>query len=603
MSKVNHKHLPAGWAIAKIEDLILPDGVFIDGDWVESKDQDPNGDVRLIQLADIGDGIYQNRSSRFLTFEKAQELGCTFLKAGDVLIARMPDPLGRACIFPGDAKEAVTVVDVCIIRTGLGIENHRWLMGAINSPDFRKLIASLQSGVTRSRISRKNLATLSLPVPPLAEQQRIVAEVETQFSRLDAGVENLKRVQANLKHYRSAMLQAACEGQLVPTEAAFAQAEGRDYEPADQSLARILRERRAKWEADQHAKMKEQGKTPKDDKWRNKYKAPAAPNTSKLPELPQGWSWATVEQLAAFDAHSITDGPFGSNLKTEHYTSSGPRVIRLQNIGDGVFNDVHAHISHEHFEKLEKHRVNAGDIVIAVLGEKLPRACIIPSFVGEAIVKADCVRFKPNGDVAVAQYLNFALNAEPTRSRTSAIVHGVGRPRLTLGELKSIALPLPPYSEQQRIVAEVESRLSVLGDMEKAVDANLKRSVGLRQKILKEAFEGRLVPQDTTEESASVLLERIKLEREKLEAEKRSSRKKGVKKVEKKRSTPTVRRDLIEVLREAQEAITPEQLFKSAGYRADEVEEFYAELKKADRAQAFTQKVLDNGDVYLTARS
>src|SRR2546421_9201051 len=95
---------------------LLSDGLFIDGDWVESKDQDPDGEVRLIQLADIGDGVFRDRSSRFLTRDKAKELGCTFLKPGDILVARMPDPLGRACIFPGVAQPAVTAVDICILR-------------------------------------------------------------------------------------------------------------------------------------------------------------------------------------------------------------------------------------------------------------------------------------------------------------------------------------------------------------------------------------------------------------------------------------------------------------------------------------------------------
>ena len=110
------RELPSGWAYAGLPDLISSDGVFGDGDWIESKDQDQYGDVRLIQLADIGDGKYLDKSKRFLTHAKAIELGCTFLQRGDVLIARMPDPLGRACIFPGDSKEAVTVVDVCVVR-------------------------------------------------------------------------------------------------------------------------------------------------------------------------------------------------------------------------------------------------------------------------------------------------------------------------------------------------------------------------------------------------------------------------------------------------------------------------------------------------------
>jgi hypothetical protein len=111
MSELGKYKLPEGWAWATIPDLSGKAGVFIDGDWVESKDQDPDGDVRLIQLADVGDGFYRDKSDRFMTKAKAEELGCTFLKDGDVLIARMPDPLGHACIFPGDAKPSVTVVD------------------------------------------------------------------------------------------------------------------------------------------------------------------------------------------------------------------------------------------------------------------------------------------------------------------------------------------------------------------------------------------------------------------------------------------------------------------------------------------------------------
>src|SRR4051795_4144941 len=87
---------------------LLKDGLFVDGDWVESKDQDPNGEVRLIQLADIGNGEFLNKSARFLTLEKARELKCIFLKSGDILIARMPDPIGRACIFPGATQPCAT---------------------------------------------------------------------------------------------------------------------------------------------------------------------------------------------------------------------------------------------------------------------------------------------------------------------------------------------------------------------------------------------------------------------------------------------------------------------------------------------------------------
>lgn len=155
--------------------LLAEAEIFVDGDWVESKDQDPSGDVRLIQLADIGDGCYLSKSSRFLTSEKARELRCTFLQPGDILVARMPEPLGRACIFPGDTKNAVTVVDVCIIRIDNRHIDAKWLVHAINSPIIRQRISEYVSGTTRQRISRGNLAKIKISVPPLAEQRRISA--------------------------------------------------------------------------------------------------------------------------------------------------------------------------------------------------------------------------------------------------------------------------------------------------------------------------------------------------------------------------------------------------------------------------------------------
>ena len=109
-------NVPDGWTKTSLGELASSNAVFCDGDWVESKDQDPEGDVRLIQLADIGDGLYKSKSRRFLTSVKASELRCTFLKPGDLLIARMPDPLGRTCIFPGDPKSSVTVVGPLRVR-------------------------------------------------------------------------------------------------------------------------------------------------------------------------------------------------------------------------------------------------------------------------------------------------------------------------------------------------------------------------------------------------------------------------------------------------------------------------------------------------------
>lgn len=161
--------------VTTVGDLLADAEIYVDGDWIESKDQDPNGDVRLIQLADIGDGCYLDKSSRFLTSETAQRLRCTFLEPGDVLVARMPDPLGRACLFPGDVRKSITVVDVCVIRVNHQKLDSAWLVHAINSPIIRQRISEYVTGTTRQRISRGNLSKIKLSAPPLPEQRRIAA--------------------------------------------------------------------------------------------------------------------------------------------------------------------------------------------------------------------------------------------------------------------------------------------------------------------------------------------------------------------------------------------------------------------------------------------
>ncbi|MBI1808048.1 MAG: restriction endonuclease subunit S [Ignavibacteria bacterium] len=345
------------------------------------------------------------------------------------------------------------------------------------------------TGTTFKEISKAKLRGFDFPLPPLPEQHRIVAKIEELFTKLDAGVKALNEIKVQLKRYRQSVLKSAFEGKLT--------AEWRNAHKGELGSASILLEQ-----------IKEERKK----KLGNRYKEFPPIDTSELPELPEGWVWANLEELAANEPNSITDGPFGSNLKTSHYTTHGPRVIRLQNIADGEFIDEYAHISPNHFNSLKKHQIFAGDIVIASLGSEPPRSCIIPESVGVAIVKADCIRFNTH-PLMKNRWINFALNSDPTRKWGAKVVHGVGRPRLGLGKIRMIPIPVPSATEQNQIVSEIERCFSVADAIEKTVEQSLAQSERLRQSILKRAFEGKLVPQDPTDPPASELLEQIKRDR------------------------------------------------------------------------------------------
>jgi type I restriction enzyme S subunit len=459
-----------------IADLIKTDGIFVDGDWVETKDQDPQGNVRLIQLADVGDGNYRNRSARFLTSAKARELGCTFLKPGDLLIARMPDPLGRACIFPGDEKSSVTVVDVCIVRTGKGGTDHRWLMHRINSADMRAAIGGLQSGSTRKRISRSNLARIKFSVPSLGEQQRIVAEIEKQFTRLEAGVSLLKRLQAALKRYRASVLKAACEGRLVRTEAELARIENRSYETGEELLQRILKERREKW------------------KGKGNYKEPIQPVITGMPKLPLGWCWAGTQQLTEGIDNAMTIGPFGSNLMVKDYRETGVPLIFVREIRSENFRRSDTrYISQEKAAELATHKVRGGDLVITKMGEPPGDTAIYPESLPDAIATSDCIKLTPNRAGTTAAFLKHAIRAQPVTDQIERITRGVAQKKVSLARFKTVAVPFPPLAEQTRIVAEVERRLTVVEELDAVVSANLTRAIRLRQGILKDAFTEALI--------------------------------------------------------------------------------------------------------------
>ena len=182
-------------------------GFFSDGDWVESKDQDPEGDYRLLQLADIGDGVFLDKSSRWLNEEQFQRLRCTALAPNDILIARMPDPIARACLFPDHLPVSATVVDVAILRCGPG-QFPEFLVMLINDVTFRAAANSLITGTTRQRISRSNLSALTFALPPLAEQKRIVDIV----SSMDDVIQSTEQAVADAKNLRSGLLSDLLSG-------------------------------------------------------------------------------------------------------------------------------------------------------------------------------------------------------------------------------------------------------------------------------------------------------------------------------------------------------------------------------------------------------
>lgn len=400
--------------------------------------------------------------------------------------------------------------------------NSKYVAFHMQTKEYRERISYVSSGININNLKRQHIEGVPIHLAPFQEQGCIVEEIEKQFTRLDAAVEALKRVQANLMRYRASALKAAVEGRLVPTEAELARKEGRDYEPASELLKRILAERRNRWEEDYLAKMKAKGKTPEDDKWKAKHKEPTPPDTSNLPTLPEGWCWVCLGQLV----WSVKDGPHYS----PKYTEQGIPFISGGNVRpEGIdFDNAKKITSELHNELSQRCKPEKGDILYTKGGTT-----------GIARVNTYDIEFNVWVHVAVLKlagfvrpfYLQNALNSPYCYAQSQKYTHGVGNQDLGLTRMVNIVLPLPPLPEQERIVEEIDRKLSILEEAGLLIKANLNRGENLRQSVLRKAFQGQLVDQDPADEPASVLLERIRAERENDESNKKQKSRRPQKKI------------------------------------------------------------------------
>ena len=167
---------------------------------------------------------------------------------------------------------------------------------------------------------------------------------------------------------------------------------------------------------------------------------------------PKQWSSKTFQEAG----NRLSDGPFGSNLKSSHYSDSGVRVIRLGNIGVGKFiDDDRAFIPYDHYEKLKKYTCRAGEIVIGTLGDPNLRACLVPPSIEIAVNKSDCVHYLPRKDLLDEQYVCWFLNAPGTLRLAASMIHGQTRSRVSSGQIAKMPIRIPPLVLQREFATFV----------------------------------------------------------------------------------------------------------------------------------------------------
>ncbi|MBZ0096869.1 MAG: restriction endonuclease subunit S [Sulfuricella sp.] len=463
-----NSHLPADWAVARLGEL----ATAIQYGYTEKAQQEKVG-PRFLRITDIQDDKVDWSRVPFCVID-AKDKEKYLLRQGDLVFARTGATVGKSYLITGLIPESVFASYLIRVRLRPDIEP-KYVSYFFRSSNYWQQISESQAGIGQPNVNGKKLAEIQIPVAPPDQQKRIVAEIEKQFSRLDEAVANLKRVKANLKRYKAAVLKAAVEGKL--TEAWRKQHP--DTQPASELLQRILAERRAKWEQAELAKMKAKGKPPKDDAWKKKYPEPAAPDTTNLPELPEGWVWATFEQLTS----ELMNG-YGKRSQVEGQPQI---VLRLADISDGEISYADVRRINCTVDETRKYVLAANDLLILRVNgspELVGRFVLVRSTNEDALFCDHFIRVRcANPNLSV--WLRLYADSERFRRYIDLNkVSSAGQNTINQGALLPFAVPLPPAMEQQNIVAEIDRRLSLADEAEAQVNANLQRAIAARVKIV-----------------------------------------------------------------------------------------------------------------------
>jgi type I restriction enzyme, S subunit len=489
--------LPEGWEWAHLQDVASSG---------RTRNPKTNGEgyFLYVDIEAVDNRVQSITTPKRIRNSEAPSRARVEIKRGDVLFSLVRPYLKNIAKVPEKLDGQVASTAYCLVRPAPGISDS-FLFHFLTQQSFINALPTYGNSPPAARDDE--FYDMPIPVPPANEQRRIAAAIEEQLSRLDAGVSALERVRANLKRYRAAVLKAAVEGRL--TEAWREENPG--VEPASDLLDRILQERRQRWDKDQLAAYEKKGKKPPKN-WRSKYKEPGSPDTSKLPARPDGWEWATLTMLCT----SIGDVDY----KMPKAQSEGVPYISTKDFlpNSGINFDTAKLIATEDYERLCRKIVpQRNDILMSRYGT-----------VGEVRLVDTEQPFQASYSIAIikpashsiSRYLALALQGEHVQYQIRRHTRATAQPDLGLGHIREFTVAVPPLEEQHFILEEVERRLSIVDEVETEVGANLKRAAILRQAILKRAFEGKLVPQDPSDEPASELLDRIRREREQASAKK-----------------------------------------------------------------------------------
>jgi type I restriction enzyme S subunit len=508
-----------------------------------------DGNIPWLIIRDLNDS-YVSDSANQITEQGLVNSSAKWVESGSILIA-MYGSIGKL----GIATKRLTT-NQAIAFTQPGLINGKYLFYYLRS--IRTILNNQGKGVAQKNISQTVLNAFPFILAPRLIQDKIVDKVEELFSYIDAGVEGLKQAKAKLQQYRQSVLKDAVTGKLTEK---WRELNADKLEPANELLERILEERREIWEAEQLKIFEEKGKTPKDDKWKDKYKESPKADISLLPEIPASWVWSTITQLGELNRGKSKHRPRNDpSLYGGDYPFVQTGDVRAS---DGLLTTYKQTYSDKGLSQSRLWPIGTMCITIAA---NIAETAILGI---EACFPDSVVGFIPQNKNVSVEYIEFFFRT--AKEDLDRYAPATAQKNINLAILETVSVPFMSVAEQQELVFQVSEKLDATNRAEATIDLKIKKSASFKSSILAKAFSGDLVPNDSNE-SAQELLDKIKAEKEQLIADKPKPDTKRKKKV------TSERKSLLTVLNEQSEAITPDVLMQEAGFTSDDIDDFYVEL-------------------------